>query len=1548
MSRTLSAPIVTEIAKLSATPRTLYYIEIKNKSTGAISILRLTNHDSNLTFQGNTYTTYRIKHSSINTYLKNQTDNCNISIDNVDKAMSAYFATSDFSGQKAEIYKVFLDSAGAIIDGHPTTDDKILQFTGFMDRPKITESVITLRIVNAFDRSQSYTPWRRFTVKCNWDFCGEECGYNSGNGKARGTATSGTTTTLTDTVLGVFADDYWNGGILKILSGTNKGEIRKISDYDGTLKKFTVEDAFTSAIDTTSKYIVECDKSKSTCKGFSNEAEFGGFDELISSVVTTTLKDTGNLLMGSTFSDLYNQMVSGLAASIREGAVGEVQSSGNAISLLYGRAPLPGVLIDLFYTGNIPDYLNVNCIFGMCEGEISAVEKCIIDGEIHTDYSSYLGTDSQSFVFDDGETKYYRHTAVSHVRNLNAFGDVHTAMFIVKGLKLQEYDSGGSPTVAQWSQSPAWAILDFVENRALKKLDSSLIDYVSFYTAAQTCATLGYELNLRIDSQMSDTAILDLMLIACRGYFTYTSGKMELNIEEKWIGAKAHSFDDASSSKTEDNIIEGSFEYSQNDINDTPNRFVIKYIDQEIRENIALVVGFLDKSVTTIPYDDLQGSFDAPSGTIYIGDESVTYTGNDGSNLTGCSVRTNDYSSGYPLFQGTQTFPEMTAIYNDYDNQDIVKRAIEANINGKAIPAYKQAVNLATWAGRKAVEGNTMANLKGMMDSLHLTVGDVINITHDLPGWVDEEFRIIKASESEDEEVSYETEVYDASFFEDNVDIPNAVLATTLSNPFAVPGHVTGLSLSEDGYLNDDGAYVPTLALTYDLPQDNIFWSRVLVKISTDGGANYNDYGIDTSRGIGFTINATEGKFSVGETVYVKVVSISMNDVFADASTAPTISNLIDGQAVDPAIPSGLQLEGASNPMNYTWDGLRFAIKWRGASQTGGAGREPAGQEIQGAGGVGVDAYWLYDEVEIWTGDTLRHSFTTRELRYEYIYGDGYDDFLDSLVVAATGTVTLKVRRWNAYNKVSDYIEITINQQAPNPPAGLTGSAFFQSVKFNWSKNTEADFSHYQVRTSIDGGSIWSSWENVESNSYRRQVTSAELAGSATLTVDFEVKAVDIYTLESSTSSTDTSTDQVLPGDLYTSLRTDFVVRDSIFNFGDDGESPTPGTETTLYWTAGTITWVGTDYTLSASNLTTATNKYIVATLSGGTATLSLKAMTSEPLLNNDQVIIAYTSSTPNSAGNYICYVRQANSMQMEGADIRDATIQNAHIVNLTASKITAGTITSEVITLAVTPAGGDTAIKAGKTDFGDSTAGFILGIDDSDSDKAKFEIGDATNYMSWDGAALNIRGVLNADDLVAGTVTGRTLQTASSGKRFVVSQSDNEAHFYGDRGDATVEEIATIGITSGGGDQVVGYFGSSNCTRIAVFAEAKNKTALWAESTGTASMALNVNVPSGNADGVNVNIATGTGRGVDAASVSGDAVRGISSSGYGGYFSSSTSYGGYFAGGSAKAPIVLVASVSGSAPTHTAIKGSLWVTSAGILYINTDGGTTWGKVGAQ
>jgi hypothetical protein len=147
---------------------------------------------------------------------------------------------------------------------------------------------------------------------------------------------------------------------------------------------------------------------------------------------------------------------------------------------------------------------------------------------------------------------------------------------------------------------------------------------------------------------------------------------------------------------------------------------------------------------------------------------------------------------------------------------------------------------------------------------------------------------------------------------------------------------------------------------------------------------------------------------------------------------------------------------------------------------------------------------------------------------------------------------------------------------------------------------------------------------------------------------------------------------------------------------------------------------------------------------------------------------------------------------------------------------------------------------------------------------------------------------------------------------------ADGRIHIYKWVTSAWVEQ-GSIGSAAVSGGNSIGKFGSSANDINGVTAETDNEKAIY-----------------GIADG---------GTGIYGQSASGKGVCGISGSNEGVYGDGGT-YGGYFLG--SKGPVKLGASGSASAPSHTAELGTLWVTSAGVLYINTDGGTTWGKVGAQ
>lgn len=77
----------------------------------------------------------------------------------------------------------------------------------------------------------------------------------------------------------------------------------------------------------------------------------------------------------------------------------------------------------------------------------------------------------------------------------------------------------------------------------------------------------------------------------------------------------------------------------------------------------------------------------------------------------------------------------------------------------------------------------------------------------------------------------------------------------------------------------------------------------------------------------------------------------------------------------------------------------------------------------------------------------------------------------------------------------------------------------------------------------------------------------------------------------------------------------------------------------------------------------------------------------------------------------------------------------------------------------------------------------------------------------------------LDADKITAGTITGSTLQTAASGKRFVVSASTGEAYFY----NADDDLLVSIGEIAVGTDDYLGFFDGDTATTGGIRATASN-----------------------------------------------------------------------------------------------------------------------------
>lgn len=245
-------------------------------------------------------------------------------------------------------------------------------------------------------------------------------------------------------------------------------------------------------------------------------------------------------------------------------------------------------------------------------------------------------------------------------------------------------------------------------------------------------------------------------------------------------------------------------------------------------------------------------------------------------------------------------------------------------------------------------------------------------------------------------------------------------------------------------------------------------------------------------------------------------------------------------------------------------------------------------------------------------------------------------------------------------------------------------------------------------------------------------------------------------------------------------------------------------------WATGVITTAaGTSYNITGANtgnMSASTSYYIYLDIAVSTTLLQVTT-TATTAVGSGKILVAtaYANADTTSKAQYQVYggaggVRlfvdnisansaSTNEFISNSAQIANLVVTDAKINDLAVSKLTAGTITSKAITLAVSAGTGDSKIQAGKTDFTNTENGFILGIDDSDSDKAKFYIGDATTYLNWDGTGLTINGSITttagssiSTGYLSGTIAQTNLNVADRGwvQTCVFSVTDTDTVAWG------------------------------------------------------------------------------------------------------------------------------------------------------------------------
>lgn len=214
--------------------------------------------------------------------------------------------------------------------------------------------------------------------------------------------------------------------------------------------------------------------------------------------------------------------------------------------------------------------------------------------QIHANnsYTAYLGTTTQAIDSRlTGLIEYAwrgtAHLAMTIHADDKLRGDT-TATCIVRGKKVKRWN-GSIFTGLSWSNNPAECLRDFMTDTYNGVgISEAEIDDESFGSAAEHCDELitnnngdlerRYIFNYAIDSRRPAIDIINTILQSFGAFLVQSQGKYILKVRQ--ADAAVMSFDDGVNGAN-DNILSGSFGYSEISKDDDPNRIRFQYVDPE-------------------------------------------------------------------------------------------------------------------------------------------------------------------------------------------------------------------------------------------------------------------------------------------------------------------------------------------------------------------------------------------------------------------------------------------------------------------------------------------------------------------------------------------------------------------------------------------------------------------------------------------------------------------------------------------------------------------------------------------------------------------------------------------------------------------------------------------------------------------------------------------------------------------------------------------------------------------------------------------------------
>lgn len=286
------------------------------------------------------------------------------------------------------------------------------------------------------------------------------------------------------------------------------------------------------------------------------------------------------------------------ASSVEKGKASPTYTFGKLQTQVSNLAPRPVIYGKVKVAGNKiwqtgEDTSTIKQIVCLSDGEVNSISDVKLNdiaiGDLAgCEYNAYYGDGTQAVdsrvpgatdankAAVVGGLKYDAYLAITAQASKEISNSGFNVTCIVEGKKIRVY-SGVDTYATQYSNNPAWCVLDFLTAYNGMGLDHSEIDIQSFIDAAAYCdATVDgqarFALNMILDAKQSRLDWLNAMLLVCRGYILYQDGKIYLKIDQS--GSSVQSFDSA-------NIIAGSEKFWTTPRENKYDIIKVQFIDPE-------------------------------------------------------------------------------------------------------------------------------------------------------------------------------------------------------------------------------------------------------------------------------------------------------------------------------------------------------------------------------------------------------------------------------------------------------------------------------------------------------------------------------------------------------------------------------------------------------------------------------------------------------------------------------------------------------------------------------------------------------------------------------------------------------------------------------------------------------------------------------------------------------------------------------------------------------------------------------------------------------